>query len=96
MTGKFQKDEFVAGVMDHLADQYDGPVGSDRPTNGSRRLGKKVDKFHSVARKFQRLLVGTAAHVVEQGISDEEMLDVDPQEDIHRRKRGSFNIPASD
>ena len=27
VTGKYGKDEFVARVMDHLADQYDGPVG---------------------------------------------------------------------
>ena len=32
VMGKFQKDEFVARVMDHLADQYDGPIGSDPPT----------------------------------------------------------------
>ena len=29
VTGKFEKDEFVARVMDHLSDQYDGPIGSD-------------------------------------------------------------------
>ena len=27
VTGKYEKDEFVARVMDHIADQYDGPVG---------------------------------------------------------------------
>ena len=32
VTGKYEKDEFVARVMDHIADQYDGPVGSDPPT----------------------------------------------------------------
>ena len=32
ITGKYEKDEFVARVMDHIADQYDGPVGSDPPT----------------------------------------------------------------
>ena len=32
VTGKYEKDEFVARVMDHMADQYDGPVGSDPPT----------------------------------------------------------------
>ena len=26
VTGKYEKDEFVARVMDHIADQYDGPV----------------------------------------------------------------------
>ena len=29
VTGKYKKDEFVARVMDHIADQYDGSVGSD-------------------------------------------------------------------
>ena len=41
VTGKYEKDEFVARVMDHIADRYDGPVGSDQPTwdflnNGGR------------------------------------------------------------
>ena len=31
-TGKYEKNEFVARVMDHIADQYGGPVGSDPPT----------------------------------------------------------------
>ena len=31
VTGKYEKDEFVARVMDHIADQYDGLVGSDPP-----------------------------------------------------------------
>ena len=30
VTGKYEKDEFVARVMDHIADQYDGPVGTNR------------------------------------------------------------------
>ena len=32
VTGKYEKDELMARVMDHIADQYDGPVGSDPPT----------------------------------------------------------------
>ena len=32
VTGKYEKDELVARVMDHIADQYDGPVGSDPST----------------------------------------------------------------
>ena len=32
VTGKYEKDEFVARVMDHIADQHDGLVGSDPPT----------------------------------------------------------------
>ena len=80
VTGKFEKDEFVARVMDHLADQYDGPIGSNPPTWGFPRVGDKFDELQHVARNFRRLSVGTAAHIDEQGISDEEMSDVDPQE----------------
>ena len=80
VTGKFEKDEFVPRIMDHLANQYDGPIGSDPPTWGFSRVGDKFDAFQPVARNFRRLLVGTATHVNEQGISDEEMSDVDPQE----------------
>ena len=29
VTGRCEKDEIVARVMDHLADQHDGPIGSD-------------------------------------------------------------------
>ena len=80
VTGKFEKDEFVARVVDHLSDQYDGPIGSDPPTWGFPTVGDKLDEFQPVARNFRKLSVGTAAHVDEQGISDREMSDVDPQE----------------
>ena len=43
-------------------------------------MGDQFDKCQPVARSFRRLLVETAAHTDEQGISDEEMSDVDPQE----------------
>ena len=49
MTGKFEKDEFVLRVMDHLADQHDGPVGSDPPTPGSPRGGDIFNGFGRVA-----------------------------------------------
>ena len=32
VNGKCEKDEFVVRVMDHIADQYDGPVRSDLAT----------------------------------------------------------------
>ena len=80
VTGNFEKDEFVARVMDHLADQYDGPIGSDTPTSGFPRVGDKVDEGQPVAQDLRKFSVGTADHVDEQGISDEEMSDVDPQE----------------
>ena len=80
VTGKFEKNEFVARVMDHLADQYDSPIGSDPPTWSFPRGVDKFDEIQPVAQNFRRLSLGTAAHVDEQGISDEEMSDVDPQE----------------
>ena len=80
VTGKFEKDEFVARVMDHVAHQYDGPIWSDPPTWGFPRVGDKFDEFQPVARNFRKLSVRTAAHVDEQGMSDEETSDVNPQE----------------
>ena len=80
VTGKVEKDEFVARVMDHLADQYDGPIGSDPRTWGFPRVGDKFDELQPVAQSFRRLSVGTAAHVDKQGIWDEELSDVDLQE----------------
>ena len=73
VTWKFEKDVFMARVMHLFANQYDGSMGSDLPTWGFPRVGDKFDKFHPVAQKRRRLLVGTAAHVDEQGIADEEM-----------------------
>ena len=43
-------------------------------------MGDTFDELQPVARNFRRLLLGTAAHVDQQGISDEEMSDVDPQD----------------
>ena len=92
VTGKFEKDEFVEGVMDHLADQYDGPIGSDPPTWGFPKVGDNFDEFQPVARGFRGLSVGTAAHVNEQGISDEEMSDMDPQE-AYTAVRSVVSVP---
>ena len=80
VTGKFEKDEFVARGMDHLADQYNGPIGSDPRTWSFPRVGDKLAEFQPVARKFRKLSVATAPHIDEQGIWDEEMSNVDPQE----------------
>ena len=44
VTGMYEKDEFVARVMDHIADQYDGPVGLDPPTWDFPRMGADSDK----------------------------------------------------
>ena len=72
VTGKYEKDEFVARVMDHIADQYDGPVGSDTPTWDFPRMGAGSNKNQADAANFRRLSVGRAPHDDEDGISDEE------------------------
>ena len=80
VTGKYEKDEFVARVMDHIADQIDGPVGSDPPTWDFPRMGAGSDKNSADAANFRRLLVGSTPHDDEDGISDEEKSDSDPEE----------------
>ena len=92
VTGKFEKDEFVARVMDHLADQYDGPIGSDPPPWGFPRVGDRFAEFQPVARNVRRLSVITATHIDEQGISDEEMSDVD-QEEAYNAVKSVVSIP---
>ena len=52
VNGKYEKDEFVARVMDHIADQYDGPVGSDPPTWDFPRMGAGSDKNPAGAANF--------------------------------------------
>ena len=72
VTGKYENDEFLARVMDHIADQYDRPVGSDPPTWDFPRMGAGSDKNQADAANFRRLSVGNAPHDDEDGISDEE------------------------
>ena len=52
VTGKYKKDEFVARVMDHIADQYDGSVGLDPPTWDFPRMGAGRDKNSVDAANF--------------------------------------------
>ena len=92
VTGKAEKDEFVARVMDHIADQYDGPVGSDPPTWGFPREGTGSDKNQPEAANFRRLSVGIATHDDEDGISDEEKSDADPEE-AYTAVRSVVSIP---
>ena len=92
VTGKYEKDEFVARVMDQIADQYDGPVGSDPPTSDSPRMGAGSDKNSAVAANFRRLSVGSAPHDDEDGISDEEKSDSDPGE-AYTAVRSVVSIP---
>ena len=69
----------MARVMDHIADQYDGPVGSDPPTRDFPRMGAGSDNNQAHAANFRRLSVGSAPHNDEDGISDEEKSDSDPE-----------------
>ena len=92
VTGKYERDEFVAGVMDHIADQYDGLVGSDPPTWDFPRMGAGSDKNQADAANFQRLSVGIATHDDEDGISDEEKSDPDPEE-AYTAVRSVVSIP---
>ena len=82
----------MARVMDHFADEYDGPIGSDPPAWGSPRVAEQSDEFQHKARIFQTLSVGTAANVDEEGISDEEMSHLDPQE-AYSAVRSVVSIP---
>ena len=75
VTGKYEKDVFVARVMDHIADQYDGPVGSDPPTWDFPRMGAGSDKNSADAANFRTLSVGSMPHDNEDRISDEEKSD---------------------
>ena len=92
VTGKYEKDEFVARVMDHIADQYDGPVGADPPTWDFPRMGAGSDKNQADAANFRRLSVGSAPHDDEDGISDEEKSESDPEE-AYTAVRSVVSIP---
>ena len=92
VTGKYEKEEFVARVMDHIADQYDGLVGSDPPTLDFPRMGADSDKNQPDAANFRRLSVGRAPHDDEDGISDEERSDSDPEE-AYTAVRSVVSIP---
>ena len=95
VTGKYEKDEFVARVMDHIADQYDGPVGSDPPTWDFPRMGADSDKNSPDAANFRTLSVGSAPHDDEDGISGEEKSDSDPEEAPYRSAVGCIDTEAS-
>ena len=92
VTGKYEKDEFVARVINHIADQYDGPVGSGPPTWDAPRMGAGSDKNPSDAANFRRLSVGSMPHDDEDGISDEEKSESDP-EGAYTAVRSVVSIP---
>ena len=95
VAGKYEKHEFVARVMDHIADQYDGPVWSDPPTWGFLRMGTSSDEHQPEAAYFRRFSVGIATHDDEDGISDEEKSDSDPEEAHYRSAVGCIDTEAS-
>ena len=92
VTGKYEKDEFLARVMDHIADQYDGPVRSDPPTWDFSRMGAGSDKNQADAANFRRLSVGSAPHNDEDDISDEEKSDSEAEE-AYTAVRSVVSIP---
>ena len=92
VTGKYEKDEFVTRVMDDIADQYNGPVGSDPLTWDFPRIGAESDKNQPDPANFRRLSVGSALHDDEDGISDEEESDSDPEE-AYTAVRSVVSIP---
>ena len=92
VTGKYEKDEFVARVLDHIADQHDGPVGSHPPTWDFPRMGAGSEKNQGDAANFRRLSVGSVPHDDEDGISDEEKSDSDPEE-AYTAVRSVVSIP---
>ena len=80
ITGKFTKKEFVARVMDHMADQ-DETVGSNPPACNFPRsgIGSKPNIPFNI-QEFRKLLAGLQTHDVEDGMTDEEMSQGDPEE----------------
>ena len=85
----------MARVMDRIADQYDGPVGSDPPIWDFPRIGASSDKNQPDAANFRRLSVGRAPHDDEDGISDGEKSDSDPGRGLYRSAIGCIDTKAS-
>ena len=80
ITGKLTKNEFVARVIDHMADQ-DEPVGSDPPTWNFPRssIGSKPDIPFNI-QEFRKLSAGLQTHDVKEGMTDEEISERNPEE----------------
>ena len=80
ITGKFTKNEFVARVMDHMAHQ-DETVGSNPRTWNFPHSGirSKPDTPFNI-QEFRKLSAGVHTHDGEEGMTDEEMSDADPEE----------------
>ena len=80
ITGNLTKNEFVARVMDHMANQ-DEPVCSNPPTWLFSRSGIR-SKPHTPfsIQEFRNFSAGLQTHDVEEGMTDEEMSKSDPEE----------------
>ena len=94
VTGKYEKDEFVVRVMDHSADQYDCPVGSNPPTWDFPRMQAVSDKNSADAANFRRLSVGSAPQVDEDGISDVGEVGLGPGRGLYRSAVGCIDTGA--
>ena len=74
ITGKFTKNEFVARIMDYMADQ-DEPVGSNPPTWSfpCSGIGSKPNTPFNI-QEFRKISAGLQTHDGEEGMTDEENL----------------------
>ena len=80
ITRKFTKNEFVARLMDHMADQ-DEPVESNPPTWNSPRSG--IDLRPNTAfniQEFRKLSAGLQTQDVEEGMTDEGISESELEE----------------
>ena len=94
ITAKFTKNEFVARVINHGADQ-DEPVGSNPPTGNFPRsgIGSKHDTPFNI-QEVRKLLAGLQTHDVEEGMTDEEMSESAPEES-YTGIRSVVNVPTA-
>ena len=80
ITGEFTKNESVARVMDHMDDQ-DEPVGSNPPTWNfpPSGIGSKPDTPFNI-QELRKLSAGLQTNDVEEGMTEEEMSESNPEE----------------
>ena len=80
ITRNFTKNDFVARLMDHVADQ-DEHVGSNSSSWNFPRsgIGSKPDTPFNI-QDLRELAAGLQTHDVEEGITDEEMSEGDLEE----------------
>ena len=80
ITLKFNKNEFLARVMDHVADR-DEPVGCNPPTWNFPRSGirSRPDTPFNI-QVFRKIWARLHTHHDKEGMTDEEMLEGDPEE----------------